>query len=663
MLNGINVIEILKEGYCLKKSVNTLINTFKEKKWLILRVILCAALNIGLAILLSGRDEVDSTHYFSLAIFAFLSFVYACGLNKSRVLNGIVFWIVPTVNFFIVECFMQDPFENMQLYTMLFNILLYYLGFLVVLFVSKNDGITVLISSTVAFLIGFANYIVIAFRQNPVLPWDFVSLGTGLKVVGNYTLPVKINLVILLGCFVALVFFGVSILKHKRSFKIVTRAVVAGGLVLALVGCTFFAQSSLIGKCFFINESMFVPAGYYQNNGYIVGFLRALQYLNVEKPDGYSSEAAKDVLSSFEAGSTADVQEYPNIIVIMNETFSDLSVLGDFNTNKDYMPYFSGMRENTIKGDLHVSVKGGNTANAEFEFLTGNAMAFLPTGSIPYEQFIKSATPSLAWYLKEELGYTTYAIHPYEASAWNREDVYPLLGFDNLTFLEDLGDNTHKLRKFTSDAATYDEIIKSYENKAKDERFFTFCVTLQNHGGFDWLFDNFKPTITVDGLEDDISISQYLSLIRESDNAFKDFVEYFENVDEPTVILMFGDHQPTDEAIKGLLDKVDLDLSDLKEFEKQYITKFAVWANYDIEEREVEYTSCNYLSTMLMDVAGLPLSSYQNYLKQLQSEAPVITSNCMIDKNGNYLAPEEFLEKDALKEYSRLQYYKLFDND
>lgn len=661
MLNAVKCYRDLKEGYCLKISTNTLLNMFKERKWVVLRAVICFAINIGLFVLMGAQHGAESTDYFGLAIFAYLSFVCACGLNKLRILNGVVFWLVPVINFFIVECFRQDPFENMQLYTMLFNILLYYLVFLVVLFISKNNGITVLITSITAFLIGFANYIVVAFRENPILPWDLLSVGTGLKVVSNYTVPIKVNLVILLSCFVTIVFFGISILKHKRNFKVVVRAVVAGGLVVVLIACSLFAQSSLIGKCFFINESMFEPASYYNNNGYAVGFLRALKYLNVDKPNGYSAEEALEVLNAYNQGK-AEPKEYPNIIVIMNESFSDLSVLGDFTTNKDYMPYFSALKNDTIKGNLHVSVKGGNTANSEFEFLTGNSMAFLPTSSIPYQQFIKGATPSLASYLKEDFGYTTYAIHPYHATAWNRNVIYPMLGFDKQLFLDDFAEDTHKLRRFASDAATYDKIIELYENREKDERFFSFCVTLQNHGGFDLLFDNFEPTVTADGLEDDVSLTQYLSLIKESDDAFKDLVEYFEGVNEPTVILMFGDHQPTDEAIKGLLDKIDFNTSDLKEFEKQYITPFAIWTNYDIEEKEVEYTSCNYLSSLLLDTAGLPLSPYQNYLKELQSEYPVITSNCMIDKNGNYFSPKEFLKNKSLIEYSKLQYYKLFDS-
>ena len=94
-------------------------------------------------------------------------------------------------------------------------------------------------------------------------------------------------------------------------------------------------------------------------------------------------------------------------------------------------------------GKLYVSVKGGNTANTEFEFLTGNSMGFLPAGSVPYQQYIKQEQPSLASHLGA-LGYVTSALHPYRAKRAGRDKVYPLLGFDNTYFQNDF-ENATKL--------------------------------------------------------------------------------------------------------------------------------------------------------------------------------------------------------------------------
>lgn len=125
------------------------------------------------------------------------------------------------------------------------------------------------------------------------------------------------------------------------------------------------------------------------------------------------------------------------------------------------MPFVHSLEkgnENTITGYLNTSVCGGNTADTEFEFLTGNTMAFLPVGSIPYQQYIKSTTPSLASYLKS-IGYATYAQHPYYGSGWNRDTVYPLLGFDNLSFMQDYS-NQRFVRKYISDETSLTGLLR-----------------------------------------------------------------------------------------------------------------------------------------------------------------------------------------------------------
>ena len=145
-------------------------------------------------------------------------------------------------------------------------------------------------------------------------------------------------------------------------------------------------------------NKLFTPTTIQFKNGTVTAFLMELQYISVDKPSGYSAENAKELLASYDtgsqeaAGTSSDNAQKPNIIVIMNEAFSDPSVLGDFTTNEDYMPFVHSLldgADNTISGHLNVSVKGGNTANTEFEYLTGASMAFLPYGSIPYQQYVK----------------------------------------------------------------------------------------------------------------------------------------------------------------------------------------------------------------------------------------------------------------------------------
>ncbi len=156
-------------------------------------------------------------------------------------------------------------------------------------------------------------------------------------------------------------------------------------------------QSETAKETFGIDDTLFTPNYIYKANGFAVSFIYNCQFINVSEPADYSADSVERIQESVDLlsdGSSSGVAQsspdQPNIIVIMNEAFSDLSVLADYTTNKEVMPFISSLNENTVKGNLYVSVLGGNTANTEFEFLTGDSLAFLPTGSVAYQQFVKS---------------------------------------------------------------------------------------------------------------------------------------------------------------------------------------------------------------------------------------------------------------------------------
>ena len=430
---------------------------------------------------------------------------------------------------------------------------------------------------------------------------------------------------------------------------------------------------------------LFTPAYMTKVNGMAVTFAMGLKFVAVDKPDGYSRQKAKALLDSY-AGtddnsdaanntSITDKSDYPNIIVVMDEAFSDLSVLGDFDTNTDYMPFVHSLEkgnENTITGYLNTSVCGGNTADTEFEFLTGNTMAFLPVGSIPYQQYIKSTTPSLASYLKS-IGYATYAQHPYYGSGWNRDTVYPLLGFDNLSFMQDYS-NQRFVRKYISDETSFDRIIETYENKQDGQPAFIFNVTMQNHGGYTDTYYGFDNTVTADKLNNS-ALDQYLSLIKMTDEDLKNLIEYFSNVDEKTIVVFFGDHQPNDTVASSVLAANGLDYNNLsnEELKLRYQVPYVIWANYDIDEAAGKDTSVNYLAANVLKAAGVPTNDYQSFLLKLQEEYPIIsavrtdkTTDKTLDKASNKSdkatgSKKKQADSDMLNDYKLLQYYRLFD--
>ena len=601
--------------------------------------------------------------------------------------------IIPVLNFWLLEWFSHDPFQTMKPYVQWMNVALFWFSALFLFGLTGRVSRALGIQTAFCAVYGLANYFVLEFRGAPIQPWDILSIGTAASVADNYeyrldkdALTALIGLLVLLAAefFLRADFYGPF--KSRRALKkeaaagsapkadtpertpAKRRRVIIVRTALCLVtGLLCFGYTKMLHNEDFVQkklrlyDKLFTPTTIQFKNGTVTAFLMELQYMSVEKPSGYNEKDAREALASYEtAGTPANT---PNIIVVMNEAFSDPAVLGGFTTNEDYMPFVHSLlrgAEDTVSGLLNVSVKGGNTANTEFEYLTGNSMAFLPYGSIPYQQYIKNETPSMASWLSG-FGYRTVAMHPYRAAGWDRNKVYPLMGFDEMYFQEFYKDSG-VIRKYVSDEADYEKIIQIYEQKEPGEPLFLFNVTMQNHSSYnDWAdYDNFSPDITVDGSDSEV-LSAYLSLMKLSDQATERLVDYFAKEEEDTVIVFFGDHQPTDSVVNPVL-KLNGTSSSSLSTEKEalrYQVPFFIWANYDIEEESGLNISANYLASRTLDAAGLPKPGYFSFLSELEKQAPVISANHVSLSDGTFSSADD--QDELLREYKTFQYHQLFD--
>lgn len=358
----------------------------------------------------------------------------------------------------------------------------------------------------------------------------------------------------------------------------------------------------------------------------------------------------------------------PNVIVVMNESFADLKAVGDLQVSQDYMPFFRKLKENTIKGYTYSSVFGGNTANSEFEFMTGNTLAFLPDNSVPYQLFLRSKTAGLTYTLKNQ-GYSPcYALHPFYKTGYSRYKVYPLMGFDKFYTSDDFSVFTDTVNYHITDSEDYKKLISLYENRTdKDKPFYLFNVTMQNHGSYDGSTLETGDDVQIEGdLQSYSKAEQYLNMIKMSDNALKELVHYFEKVDEPTVIVFFGDHQPDlEESFYNRLLHTDIQKLEGEDLEQLYKVPFLIWANYDIPEQTVERTSNNYLSTYLAEITGIKKTGYLNFLTKLREEIPAINAIGYWDKNGKFYEIDDKKSPyyDLIHQYNLLEYNNLFGKD
>ena len=649
----------------------------------------------------SGMDTLGITFGVLLGIAAG-AFVLL-NIRFGKILSAMLYLLLPLA----VVCALENythVITDLAPLILVLNLLFFYVlyGLLTALTGSVRMGFR--LATLVPMLFGLTNYFVVSFRGSPIVPWDLLSFGTAASVADNYefVLSWKAFYSVLAFIWMILLSSKSTVRLGRKKLRVISIAAYAA-LMFLYVG---EIQNSAVQSFFGMDTTLFTLNVLYRNNGIAAAFLGNLRFLNIEQPSGYSVDKVEALMKQVEAdeqgeedtknepetdaqgetvqatqGETvqatqaetnaaaeteapASSGQYPNIVVIMNEAFSDLSVWGDFATSEEVMPFFKSLQQEAVGGELYVSVKGGNTANTEFEFLTGDTMGFLPKGSIPYQQYINDETPSLASYLKT-LGYSTTAIHPYNRTGWDRDTVYEKFGFDE--FLDkDSFSSPYRLRGYISDKSAFDKIREQFSIKGDDERKFIFEVTMQNHGGYSRETPDFNIYLTLPEVTGKttsvVATEKYLTLINQTDRALEELIDYFKEQDEPVIVVMFGDHQPSDYITNVIQRICGATTSDsLADLEQGYRVPFVMWSNYGLEHKYYDGISVNYLSSILMENAGIPLTGYQTFLKKLMETLPVINANVYRDADGNFYNYEDDAYSGELKDYQMLQYNHLVD--
>lgn len=602
-----------------------------------------------------------------IVIITFLFIVGSIGIlikdkipQKYNTIASFLFVILSVpYNFVMLEYTSHHRILDFSINKIMANLIIISIIVLIIFAITNSFKASIIGINIISVVFGLVYYYVIKFRGTAVLAVDIFSATTAANVAGNYNYRMSYRCYL----FVILTYvLSIYVLKSDRHnlFNGKKRLISVGIAILAVVcGFSLFIQSSRFDNS--LKIKMFKPQESYRKYGDYLTFTHSIRYIKGHKPEGYSEDKVEQISAQY-PGIKGNGKK-PNIIMIMNEALADFSSISDIETNEDYMPFIHGLTENTVKGDLFVSIFGGGTSKTEYEALTSNSMAFMPKGSTPYVTYINRKTSSLATTLRAQGYGGMVAMHPYKGSGYKRNKVYPLLGFDKFYDLPEFN-NAKVIRNHVSDEGNFDKIIEVYEqNRKKDKKpFFLFDVTMQNHSSYDRKWDNLSDDIsTIKDYGDDVNI--YLNLVKESDEAFKKLVEYFSNIDEPTMIIMFGDHQP--KLNNHFYENVEKGFSlgdEYKMFEK-YNTPFVIWANYDIEEQTDVKISANYMGTMVDELAGNSMSGYQQMVNEIRKDIPIITAGGYIGADGKYYHTFDKSSPyyDKIMDYCYSEYNNVFD--
>ena len=624
-------------------------------------LLLCFGVLIGMAWYYSEFSAKDCAILAGICVLTLA--IYMIDMPVHPVIRILFALVIPLGCFYTFETLTHQMSTMIELAKRL-NIAFYYWLFLFVFFIAGRTSISMAICVSAIAIIGVGNYFVVMFRSNPIVPWDIYSFETAMSVADNYVFSVDWALAEHIAMFILMLIVGVR--TNIRLNKKILRPILTVAMCIPAYFYISYLWQDNLERNTGLNDTLFNAKYMHSKDGFFVSFILDIHFLQIEEPKNYSDEYALSLLNEQEVEKVETPEELPDIIAIMDETFSDPAVLGEFETNKDYMPFvhsiLRGEVANTISGYADVSVLGGNTANSEFEFLTGNSMAFFPNGSVPYLQYIRDGISTIVPQL-EEYGYTTYGTHPYRAKGWNREFIYDLMGFDYRYFqgsfpFED------KLRNYVSDEADFKSILEWRNNT--EGPFFMFNVTMQNHSNYGGDFDNFDPQIVAKfkNTYSNKYLNKYLSLMYETDQDVASLLSELSQSDRKTIVVFWGDHQPNDYVVRPIYKAYGLDF-DNQTYEQQQQrqkTPFFIWANYDIQEQTNVEISLNYLNILLFETAGLQLDEYQTFRKNLwQGQIPMMNAVGYRNDDGDLVeyddAPEEI--QNLLNEYQNIQYYRM----
>lgn len=513
--------------------------------------------------------------------------------------------------------------------------------------VTRLAPLATFVSGCAGLVPAAVNFYTLQLRGEPFLPWDLTQVKEAAGVAAAAGLKVQPGMVWAGGVLLALTVLSHFLYRRRGRPALPVRLVSIAASLAALLALVFgvFLQPA-VTQSFGIYPDAWMQDRYYRWYGVITGFMTNLTNLEIDEPEGYSEEAVNALLDETEAAGAirtgpnfpdsyaartdpAAIEKEPTIIYVMDESYWDVSELEQYGVtfDTDVSPNLHALQQTSAYGKVYSPSFGGGTCDVEFEALTGHSVGFLPSGCKPYQQHVTRPMFALPSYLKDR-GYQTAAVHCYYAKYWSRNTAYPNLGFDDFISLEDMR-GVEKVRGYywkgglVTDASMGEQIIGEYERlkAASDAPVFLHAVTMQNHTNYNAANypDDQRVHVTsapaglkastVGALED------FATGVRDADALLGQLVSYFSQVDEPVILVFWGDHyNPIDSGydVYTATGYASADSAD----PRLHQTTLLMWSNYSNYQVDLGTIAAYEISPVMMDLFGLEQPLYFQYLNR-----------------------------------------------
>lgn len=560
----------------------------------------------------------------------------------------------------------------------LFGLLIFVFAYVLLVLLMKKLWCASITMTLLSIVLGLINRFKFSSTGDYFYPWDIQQAGNldelSQFIAPNITLAAWL-VIILSFAFAAVGFIAKTELPITAPFRIAAAVLIAVCLLQSV--STPKKAENVINSFGLYFEDTALQQSNYDANGFIGAFTINILSANVTEPDGYSEEKIDSLLAEHPEKSVSDDFASPDIILILSESFWDPRLIKGSSYSEDpFLNYDTIIEsEGAISGRMFQTGFGGGTVRPEFEVLTGLTTDTLPAGSVPW-RYIEQSTESYVSVLKD-IGYETYAVHPYLSRFYDRTRAYPLIGIDNLYFEEDLVKieavecDYESVYSYVSDASFEKYLEYFLEKDRTASPRFIFGISMENHQAYYEKYENCPMQAECEGLSKDTlnTLANFAYGVSHADKALKALVDYIDSRKRPTVLVYFGDHLPSLGAnYAAYLESgtiADLHNRTKEEYELMQSTPFLIYSNYDLpgssslvhEGKENDITSYN-LMNAVFDLIGAPKTELCGFLSEYASVIPYYNTRlgiALTDTQREYVLAHRMITYDRIsagKRYS-----------
>ena len=533
---------------------------------------------------------------------------------------------------------------------------------LILLIISKRLWISVGIASILVVVLSLINYFKLSFRDDPLLVEDLSLFFEMRNMTERYKIHISSFMFMWIISMVVITFILWKIRKNiKINTKIKTRIILGIILMLSAVGGVKYYILNDVYYQRTENIALINRWGSTQqfiSRGFIYPFLYSSKDVGMKKPDGYSKKKVENSLEDIKEDSIPEDKKV-NIIAIMMEAYGDFSVYPQIEFDSENDPYadFNRIKEISYHGSLLTDIFAAGTVSTERRFITG---------ADEYPSLRKN-TYSYARYFTDQ-GYRVEGSHPSHEWFYNRSNINEHLGFSKYDFYEsrysDLANG-----KMAGDGILFPELYKDLKSSIDDGiPYFNLSVTYQNHGPYstEQLYDTSYVIKQEDYTDAEYNIlNNYLSGIKDTGEELEKLIEEISSLDEPCVLVAFGDHKPWLGEGNSVYDMlgINLDVSTLEGFYNYYATPYIMYANDAAKQitgnqfvGEGTDIAPNYLMNELFEQLGYEGPAFMKITNSVRETITAHSGEIFVE-NGEVVNELSDEDQQIWNQYKKYEYY------